>query len=377
MYIKYIQTLVLASHSSCQLDDWSTKGIKMALATKKLGLMQSQLETKRKTVSFDSYDLSVRQVLDMVESGDIFVPPEYQRQFIWDADRQSILVESVLLGIPVPSLFMAMNSDSTWEVVDGVQRLGSLSHFVGSQELLAKIHRANPLIVNGLEKLTAFNGTSFIDFPKSMQLQFLTRPIRVTVLNDRSDLAVRFDLFERLNTGGVSLTDQEIRNCVYRGPYNDDLKTLSTLDDFKSSVKITAKNESNGTYEELVLRFFVYLYRYNDFNHAVKEFMNEYMNSVRHSVIPLSDKKLFGDVMKILAKAFPNGINRGRGGLTPVNLFEALSVGVALALKQGKKIDPLKLPVLANDENLKKFTGAGSNQKKFVVGRIEYVRDAL
>lgn len=349
----------------------------MGLAAKKLGLMQSQLETKRKTVSFDSYDLSVRQVLDMVESGDIFVPPEYQRQFIWDADRQSVLVESVLLGIPVPSLFMAMNADSTWEVVDGVQRLGSLSHFVGSKELLAKIHRDSPLIINGLEKLSAFNGTGFIDFPKSMQLQFFTRPIRVTVLNDRSDLAVRFDLFERLNTGGVSLTDQEIRNCVYRGPYNDDLKALAALANFKSSVKITAKNESNGTYEELVLRFFVYLYRYNDFNHAVKEFMNEYMNDVRHGVITQPDKKLFGEVMDILVKAFPNGINRGKGGLTPVNLFEALSVGIALALKQGKKIDPMKLPALANDENLKKFTGAGSNQKKFVVGRIEYVRDAL
>lgn len=348
----------------------------MGLAAKKISSMQSQLETKRKTVSFDSYDLSVRQVLDMVESGDIFVPPEYQRQFIWDAERQSVLVESVLLGIPVPSLFMAMNADSTWEVIDGVQRLGSLSHFVGTEALLKKIHRNSPLVIHGLEKLDAFNGAGFEGLPKSMQLQFLTRPIRVTVLNDRSDLAVRFDLFERLNTGGVSLTDQEIRNCVYRGSYNNDLKSLASLANFRSVVKISSKNTSNGTYEELVLRFFVYLNRYNDFNHAVKEFLNEYMNDFRHGVIAQPEKKLFEAVMDVLVQAFPNGINRGKG-VTPVNLFEALSVGVALALKQGKNIDPLKLPPLIDDEHLKKFTGAGSNQKKFVVGRIEYVRDAL
>lgn len=352
------------------------EGKEMALVAKKISAMQSQLEAKRKTVSFDSYDLSVRQVLDMVESGDIFVPPEYQRQFIWDSERQSVLVESVMLGIPVPSLFMAMNADSTWEVVDGVQRLGSLSHFVGTAGLLGRISRDKPLVIHGLEKLSTFNDAGFEDFPKSMQLQFLTRPIRVTVLNDRTDLAVRFDLFERLNTGGVSLTDQEIRNCVYRGAYNEDLKSLAQLQDFRTVIKISSKNASNGTYEELALRFFVYLHRYGDFNHSVKEFLNGFMSDVRHNVIPQTDKKLFEAVMGELAKAFPNGINRGKG-ITPVNLFEALSVGVALALKQGKVIDPLKLIPLVDSADLKKFTGAGSNQKKFVVGRIEYVRDAL
>lgn len=348
----------------------------MGFSVKKISLMQSQLETKRKTVSFDSYDLSVRQVLDMLESGDIFVPPEYQRQFIWDSERQSVLIESVLLGIPVPSLFMAMNADSTWEVVDGVQRLGSLSHFVGTEGLLNKIHKNQPLVIQKLEKLDAFNEAKFEDFSKSMQLQFLTRPIRVTVLNDRSDLAVRFDLFERLNTGGISLTDQEIRNCVYRGAYNDDLKTLSSLANFRTIIKISSKNASNGTYEELALRFFAYLNQYNNFNHSVKEFLNEYMNSVRHNAIPQADKNLFKDVIDILAQAFPNGINRGRG-ITPVNLFEALSVGVALAINKGKHIDPSKLLPLISDVELKKFTGAGSNQKRFVVGRIERVRDAL
>lgn len=348
----------------------------MSITSRKISSIQSQLEQKRKSVSFDSYDLSVRQVLDMVEAGDIFVPPEYQRQFIWDAERQSVLIESVFLGIPVPSLFMATNADSTWEVVDGVQRLGSLSHFVGGDNLLEKIKRDSPLEIKGLEKIDTLNGVCFQDLPKSIQLHFLTRPIRLTVLNDRSDLAVRFDLFERLNTGGVSLTPQEIRNCVYRGAFNDGLKVLAENEDFRSTIKVRKNKSSDGTYEEMVLRFFAYLNNYKNFDHSVKGFLNSYMSENRHVALSSEDKRLFKDTMGVLKEAFPNGISRGRGA-TPVNLYEALAVGVALALKENKNLMPDQLFPLVMDEALKKFTGAGSNQKRFVVGRVEYVRDAL
>ncbi|MFL1523693.1 DUF262 domain-containing protein [Pseudomonas sp. O230] len=348
----------------------------MALTAKQISSIQSQLESKRKSVSFDSYDLSVRQVMDMVESGDIFVPPEYQRQFIWDAERQSVLIESVFLGIPVPSLFMATNPDSTWEVVDGVQRLGSLSHFIGSPALLERIKRDEPLTLKGLDKLDHFNGVSFNDLPKSIQLHLSTRPIRVTVLNDKSDLAVRFDLFERLNTGGVSLTPQEIRNCVYRGDFNESIKELAAREDFRKVVKVHDTKSLNGTYEELVLRFFTYLENYQKFDHSVKDFLNGYMSTHRNTRINLADQKLFDKTVALLSEAFPLGISRGRA-VTPVNLYEALAVGVALALKQGKVVKADKLHPLIDDKTLKSYTGAGSNQKKFVIGRIEYVRDAL
>src|SRR5690242_3197499 len=88
--------------------------------TQNLGL---QLEQERRAVSFDTYDLSVRQLLEMAGSKDINVAPEYQRKFVWEKKRQSEFIESVFLGIPSPSLFMATNKDATWEVVDGVQRL--------------------------------------------------------------------------------------------------------------------------------------------------------------------------------------------------------------------------------------------------------------
>jgi uncharacterized protein with ParB-like and HNH nuclease domain len=342
----------------------------------KLNVLQTQLEKERKLVSFDSYDLSVRQLLDMIEAGEIFVPPEYQRQFIWDPERQSVLIESVFLGIPVPSLFMATNSDATWEVVDGVQRLGTLSHFVASGSLLKKISRDAPLEIAGLEKLSALNGFSFESLPKSLQLHFLTRPMRVTVLNDKSDLSVRFDLFERLNTGGVTLTFQEIRNCVYRGALNEDIKELSTYPAFRSSVKVKDSHSKNGTYEEMVLRFFAYLDGYAGFDHSVKEFLNDYMKNNQKSNIDKKKADLFRLVFDKINGALPDGIARTRS-TTPANLYEALAVGTALAIQKGAKIDAARFKPLLTDEKLKAFTGAGSNQRKFVIGRIEYVRDKL
>ncbi|OKS63571.1 hypothetical protein PsaNZ64_30695 [Pseudomonas syringae pv. actinidiae] len=96
----------------------------------------------------------------------------------------------------------------------------------------------------------------------------------------------------------------------------------------------------------------------------------------QYTRVRADNEKLFAKTIELLIKAFPNGISRGRA-VTPVNLYEALAVGVALALKQGKNIDAAALPALINDQTLKSYTGAGSNQKKFVIGRIEYVRDAL
>lgn len=98
-----------------------------------------QLEKERRTVSFDVYDFAVRQILDMIGSKDINVAPEYQRKFVWEDTRQSEFIESVFLGIPVPSIFMATNKDSTWEVVDGVQRLSTLIHFAGTEAVRKQV----------------------------------------------------------------------------------------------------------------------------------------------------------------------------------------------------------------------------------------------
>lgn len=347
-------------------------------APMKASELQKQLDEERRLVSFDSYDMTVRQLLDMFIEGAIFVPPEYQRQFVWGIERESELIESILLGIPVPSLFMATNSDSTWEIVDGVQRLSTIAHFANSSdEILERIGRKHGLKISALEKLTSLNDSLYEDLTKPIQLMFMTRPIRVTVLNDKSDLSVRFDLFERLNTGGVSLTNQEIRNCIFRGKFNQVLKKLSKIDDFLTSVKLKETAQQNGMAEEYVLRFFAYLDNRMLFEHSVKGFLNDYMKI--HADNPPSATKiaLFRKTFSILAEAYPSGITRGQSSVTGANLFEALAVGVALAIKAKKAVSVPKLKKLANDEGLKKLTTAATNSRKMVLARIDFVFDSF
>ncbi len=266
--------------------------------------IQEQLAINRRSVAFDSYDITIKQLYDMILEGMIDIAPEYQRHFVWDVGRQSALIESILLGIPIPSLFMATNKDSSWEVIDGVQRLTTLLNFIGDEEELKKTGiNFKQLKLSKLEKLDSMNGVAYKDLPKSMQFMLQTRPLRITVLNDRSDFHVRYDLFERLNTGGVTLHEQEIRNCIFIGEFNDFIKELSQNEDFRAVVKMTEASERSGSYEELVLRFFAYYEDRDSFIHSVKGFLNDFMEKKTKSFKNKNHcNKLFNDTFAFLRK---------------------------------------------------------------------------
>ena len=174
----------------------------------------SELNEQKRKVDFNSYDMSVKELISMVNDNLIDIAPEYQRQFRWDEERQSILIESILLGIPVPALFMATNNDGTWEVIDGVQRLSTIINFASEINSIArtKIGKENPLILQGLKKLKSFEGNRFTDLPRSLQIEFLLKPLKLTTLSDKSDKSVRFDLFERpRHPAGRFLQDVPVR----------------------------------------------------------------------------------------------------------------------------------------------------------------------
>ncbi len=343
--------------------------------------MITELENERRTVAYDSYDIIVRQLLDMVASNEIDIAPDYQRQFVWKEDRESELIESLLLGIPVPSLYMAVNAqDGTWEVVDGVQRLSTILHFQGDAAHLQRIGRDEPLRLDGLSKLSQLNGTTFAELPGPIRTSFLNRAVRVTTLNDRSDYDVRFDLFERLNTGGVSLHAQEIRNIVYRGEFKNILRELSANPDLRATLKLprgTGDAQASAQYEEAVLRFFSYFERYQQFGHLVTKFLNDYMHDHAERGPSPEIVALFQPTHQFIRTQLPHGILRGQSNTTPINLYEAVAVGVALVLRQGNQPREGILRGLMNNDDLRRFTGAGSNSRAMVVGRIQLVRDAL
>jgi len=314
----------------------------------------------------------------MVEEKSIEIAPDYQRHFIWNSERQSTLIESLLLGIPIPSLFMATNQDSTWEVIDGLQRLTTLVNFIGKDDLIKKVNpKGTRLRLTELEKLSEMNGLLYSELPKSIQLHLQTRPIRVTVLNDKTDRDIRFELFERLNTGGVILHAQEIRNCVYVGKFNELIKELAEYDNFRSVVKSTENSVLTGNFEELVLKFFAYYDDREIFVHSVKEFLNSYMEKKTKR---FEDEKkmrtLFQNTFDLLARILPNGIVRGtRVNVTPLVLFEAIAIGVADLLTEGKEVNAARLNEILNDPELKRLTTGATNTKNRLIDRIAFVKE--
>lgn len=205
-----------------------------------------QLSEQKRKVDFKTYDISVKELISMVSDGIVNISPDYQRKFRWDNVRQSLLIESVFLGIPVPSLYMATNSDATWEVIDGLQRISTIIRFAADLDSPArkKIGKLDLLQLTGLEKLSLMNGKTIDQLSTSLRLDFLLKPLKIVTLSDKSDAQVRFDLFERLNTGGLTLSDQEIRNCVYRGRFNDFICRLSKDKRLK---KLTKKPQNGVT----------------------------------------------------------------------------------------------------------------------------------
>ncbi|MFI0799784.1 Protein of unknown function DUF262 [Amycolatopsis lurida] len=341
---------------------------------------RAELDRQRRTVDFDTYDITVDELLRRVERGRLDVAPAYQRKFRWDQHRQSTLIESIYLDIPIPPLFLAANNEAGqanyWEVVDGLQRVTTLVNFAGSEDARNRVglEPDKPLKLDDLKKLANFNGHTFANLPTDLRTLFEDRPIKVIVLNDKSDARVRFDLFERINTGGIKLTPQEVRECVFRGEFIIMLEELAQREVFDIVVKLPQNSQNDSTREEYILRFFTYFDRYQQFDHAVKEFLDNYtLDRVND---PDIDRKtvLFEKTFEFLAHCFPDGI-QSRKKQTPVNLFEGLSVGAALALQINPKIKPPIDLSWVMGEELKQYVSGATNTRNRVTGRIEYCRD--
>ncbi len=309
----------------------------------------------------------------MAEEGEIRIAPEFQRQFRWNDDLQSALIESFLLGLPVPPIFVATNLDGTWEVVDGLQRICTVLRYLGidAQESEDLKFADRPLRLQALSTLEVFNATGFIDLPRPVRLMFERRYLRVQVLSDKSDLDVRFELFRRLNVGAVALTPQEIRGCVYRGPFNTMVADLSRDKNFRDTVKLQQQNQSNATFEEIVLKFFAYLNSADAYDGKVTQFLNSYMGERAADTDLADDRELFTKVVAHLAKVTDGKpFLRSRTNITPVNQLEAVLVGIGRVLRSGAEpVTPR--PGWQDDPALVQASTKGTNTRTTFHARLD------
>lgn len=223
-------------------------------------------------------DFSLSAIYEMVKNGSIDIAPHYQRRDRWTEEKQSALIESFLINVPVPPVYLSEDDYGVYTVIDGKQRITAISDFLsGSLEL------------KELKEIPELNGCTFNDLPSQLRNALTVRPfIRVIILLKQSDPELKYEVFLRLNTGGEKLMAQEIRNVAYSGPLNDLLFELSTNAFLKQQMKITSEKSAsfrNMDDLEIVLRFFTIKERWNNFGRKISVGMDIFMSQNRYQPI--------------------------------------------------------------------------------------------
>jgi len=192
-------------------------------------------------IYIEDTDFQVRYLIDDLKSNDIYVP-DFQRYFVWNYSKASRLVESILLGFPIPLIYLSEDLDGRRQIIDGQQRLFSILKFYDNDYSL-KLGSKN--------KLTR---KRFKDLPKNLQRAFRNYTLKVVTLKKNSNPAVKYEMFERLNRGSTILNDQEIRNCMYRGKYMDSIKRMARYPEFVNAANYK-KFKTRMQMEDIVTRF--------------------------------------------------------------------------------------------------------------------------
>lgn len=341
-----------------------------------------EIREKQKTVDYDTKEYPVEVLVQKYRDGldedtsELYIP-DYQRHMIWEDTRQSKFIESIFLGLPIPYIFVAdlrpkqeddQDDLARLEIVDGTQRIRTLDRFLN-----------NELKLCGLEKLKRLNNFGFKDLPLARQRRFNRATIRMIVLTEKADEETRRDMFERINTGSVQLNDMEKRRGVSPGVFIDLLEELAKYPKFTTLCPFSEVVVKKREPEEFVLRFFAYLNKYEKFDRRVDEFLNKYLKDHNKEGINKDDMRSeFHRMLDFVEKYFPNGFSKAKGHVkTPRIRFEAISVGVALALRKKSDLKPNSMDWLDSAEFKEYTTSDASNSRPKVIRRIEYVRDQL
>lgn len=206
------------------------------------------------TEPFDPEDIKIRtrpllvgQLVRRITDGSLDLAPEFQRlRGIWDARRKSRLIESLLLRIPIPVFYVAANAQDDWQVVDGLQRMSTIHDFVSGSLALSR-----------LEYLTQFNGKHHDDLPRLMQRRIDETELIVNVIEPTTPPEVMFNVFVRINTGGMTLNKQELRHALHPGLVRDVLRELTESDEFLQATDRSISRRRMAD-KECVLRFIAF-----------------------------------------------------------------------------------------------------------------------
>ncbi|WP_036222278.1 DUF262 domain-containing protein [Maritalea myrionectae] len=233
-----------------------------------------QVSEAKHDVFTETIQISVSELSTMYEENELIINPEFQRLFRWELAQKSALVESILVGIPIPSIFVFEREDGKWELIDGLQRISTLLEFQGKLKLdrtvLPQLKLCGTKYLTGLDDVVWSNdglAEPGIELETALKLNFKRARIPVEVLKQPSNEEAKFELFQRLNRGGQQANDQEIRTCVMvmlDADFVADIRELVSTEAFKNVFGITEKQQEEQGDLDYVTRCLVSITEYFD-----------------------------------------------------------------------------------------------------------------
>ncbi|MCQ0041355.1 MAG: DUF262 domain-containing protein [Bombella sp.] len=317
--------------------------------------LENEISTARKDIRTDDYPMSIGEWSSMYEAGELDIHPEFQRMFRWDENQKSNLIESIILGIPVPPIFVSQRQNGIWDVIDGLQRLSTIFQFMGILKdefgkTVPPLCLTSTKYLPSLEGIKWNEGTKRSTLPDEIKRIIKRSKIGVSILLRESDEDTKYDLFQRLNTGGTSLTPQEVRNCIMVMIDPEFYHWVEKLTKIPSFIETTCLSDKLITEKydmELVLRYIIFSQASIDSLKKVGD-VGKYLTEEMEKIAKDKDfsrdeayhnfKKVFDILGKNLGsdafKRFSSKKKRHEGGFS-VSAFEAVTAGVRKREEKG------------------------------------------
>jgi len=322
-------------------------------------------------------DYTVDGLVKRLRNDDIFIP-DFQREYVWNQAEASRLVESLLLGLPIPGVFLAREADNRLLIIDGQQRLKSLQFFCDGY-FNPKEGNKTKRVFKLVKVQKQFEGLTYEKLDESDRIKLDDSIIHATIIKQESpveDNTSIYHVFERLNTGGRKLAPQEIRTAIYHGTFNNLIVTLNQLDDWRDLFGPVSPRLKD---QELILRFFAAYYSGNQYSKPMNEFLNKFNIKTRNPSEDFlqSSYLIFAETMGFINEHLGKTAFRPERSLN-VAAFEAVSVGIAKVLtRKNGDIDPARCKEahlkLLKDENFIRTISSGTSDESVFKERHKLV----
>lgn len=314
-------------------------------------MLKEEIESAQRSVKTDAYQLSIGEIVNMYKDGELIINPDFQRFFRWEIGQKSKLIESIFLGIPIPSIFVFEREDAKWELIDGLQRIATILEFMGELRhpqtgvLVPPSALVATKYLPSLDKTVWESSDQILDVPVEEQNSLLSPQqlavkrsrLSVEILKRPSDNDTKYDLFQRLNAGGIAANAQELRNCIIimvNKEYAEFVKEISNFHPFLSVLAVSDEQIEKQRHMEYATRFLVYTYVPYDGKLDVEEFIDSSIVALATANETHQAGTTFRSTFNMLNQAygentlkrFQNGAHVGRVGLAA---FECIAIGVA------------------------------------------------